>query len=133
MPSPPWMELKTMAQSSTVRQMGPILSIDQLKVMAPPRLTRPKLARNPGTPHGSQGETIEPSVSVPMANGNSPAASPAHEPADDPLEPSFEFHGFRVMPPNQVSPMASSPMLVFAISPAPASSNRLTTVASRLK
>lgn len=37
------------------------------------------MGRRPPTPQARQGETIEPSVSVPSANGSSPAAT---EPAD---------------------------------------------------
>ena len=39
---------------------------------------------------------IEPSVSVPMAKGTSPAATAEAEPADEPLEPSVGFQGFFV-------------------------------------
>ena len=47
---------------------------------------------------------MEPSVSVPMANGSSPAATAEAEPADEPLEPLFTSHGVRVFSPNQTSP-----------------------------
>src|SRR6266850_432335 len=102
------MALKTIAQSSTVRHRGPILSIDQLSAIAPVRLMRPYVGRRPVTPQRSEGDTIEPRVSVPMPNGMSPAAVPAAEPAEEPLEPWLTSHGFRVFPPNHVSPIASS-------------------------
>src|SRR5260221_998158 len=124
------MALNTIAQSSTVRQIGPSLSIVQLNAMAPARLTRPKLGRRPVTPQRSLGDTIEPSVSDPMPNGINPAAVAAHEPADEPLEPCSRFQGLRVLPPNQTSPIASSPKVVFATSTAPAASSFLITVAS---
>src|SRR6266567_3013974 len=124
------MALKTIAQSSTVRQIGPSLSIVQLKAIAPVRLTRPKLGRSPVVPHRSHGETIEPSVSEPMPNGIKPAAVAAHDPAEEPLDPCLGFHGLRVMPPNQVSPIANSPRVVLATSTAPAASRRLITIAS---
>src|SRR5688572_5971311 len=113
--------------------MGPSLSMLQLNAIAPCRLTRPYVGRNPVTPTRSQGETIEPYVSDPMAKAKSPAATPAAEPADEPLDPCSRFHGLRVRPPNQVSPIASSPSVVFATRTAPASSNRLMTVALKSK
>src|SRR6516165_2404646 len=118
------MASSTSAQSSTLRQSGPSLSMDQLNVMAPARETRPKVGRNPVTPQRSQGETIEPSVSEPMAKANRPAEVPAAEPAEDPLDPSSRFHGLRVLPPYQTSPIASSPRVVLATSTAPALARR---------
>jgi len=109
--------------------MGPILSMDQLRAMAPARETRPNVGRSPVTPQRVHGETMEPHVSVPMAKPTRPAAVAEAEPADEPLEPSFRFQGLRVWPPNQTSPHASSPRVSLATSTAPASSRRRTTVA----
>ena len=80
---------------------------------------------------GDDGETIEPSVSVPIAKPTSPAAVAEPGPADEPLELCSMFHGLRVMPPNQSSPFASAPIESFATSTAPASRSRSTTVASK--
>src|SRR5215475_4466078 len=124
------MALNTSAQSSTVRQIGPSLSIDQLKVIAPVRLTRPYEGRRPVTPQRSEGETMEPSVSEPMPNGINPAAVAALEPAEEPLEPCSRFQGLRVLPPYQTSPIASSPRVVLATRTAPAASSRWMTTAS---
>src|ERR1041384_2436898 len=124
------MALKTSAQSSTLLHIGPILSIDQLKAIAPVLLTRPYVGLSPVTPHRVDGETIDPHVSVPMANPTSPADVAEADPADEPLDPSDSFQGFLVIPPNQTSPQASSPMLSLATSIAPASSSRRITVAS---
>src|SRR5688500_2559478 len=120
-----------MAQSSTDRHIGPILSIVQLRAIAPWRLTRPYVGRRPTTPFSADGETIDPRVSVPSENPTRPAAVAAPGPADDPLEPRSVFHGLRVRPPNQLSPCASAPIESFATSTAPASRRRSTTVASR--
>src|SRR5512133_1767119 len=68
-----------------------------------------------------------------MANANKPADTPAQDPAEDPLEPCFTSQGLRVLPPNQTSPMASSPSVVLATNTAPASSSLRITVASVLK
>ncbi len=51
---------------------------------------------------------MEPSVSVPIAKPTSPAAAADAGPADEPLEPCATFHGFFVVPPNQMSPCASA-------------------------
>src|SRR3954449_1488851 len=102
----------------------------QLSAIAPARLTRPKLGRSPVTPQRADGEMIEPQVSVPMVKPASPAAVGAPGPADEPLDPSARFQGFLVVPPNQTSPQASSPIVSLASSTAPASSRRRTTVAS---
>jgi hypothetical protein len=84
----------------------------------------PKLGRNPVVPHRVDGDEIDPSVSDPIANPTHPAATALAEPADDPLDPSAGFHGFRVLPPNHLSPIASAPSANFATSTAPAASSR---------
>src|SRR5579883_1748298 len=127
------MASSTMAQSSTARQIGPSLSIVQLRVMAPVRGTKPNVGRSPVVPQRVEGDEIEPSVSDPTENATHPAAVAEADPADEPLEPCFGFHGLRVRPPNHLSPMASAPSVVLAINTAPAASRRLTTVASLSK
>jgi hypothetical protein len=64
--------------------------------MQPWRLTRPKVGRRPDAPQARQGETMLPSVSLPIANPTSPAAAAEAEPADDPLDPRLGSHGLRV-------------------------------------
>ena len=54
-------------------------------------------------PQRWQGEVIEPSVSVPIAKAQRPAAVADAEPALEPLEPSLRFQGLRVQPPYQMS------------------------------
>ncbi len=85
-PSGPMMASKTIAQSSTVLEIGPILSMDQLSAMAPVLLTRPGVGRRPVAPQRLEGETIEPQVSVPMAKATRPAAVAEALPADDPRQ-----------------------------------------------
>src|SRR5688572_22012053 len=85
----------------------------QLKPIAPYRLTRPYVGRSPVTPQRDDGETIEPSVSVPIENPTKPAAVADAGPADEPLEPccaSSGCHGFRVTPANHRAPCASAPI-----------------------
>src|ERR1700723_258126 len=120
----------TKAQSSTARQIGPILSIVQLSAIAPVFGTNPNVGRNPVHPQRVEGEEIDPNVSVPNANPTHPAATELALPAEDPLDPWRLFHGFRVRAPNHKSPCASAPIDSFAIRIAPASSRRVTTVAS---
>src|SRR6056297_3174905 len=99
----------TSAQSRAERAMGPSLSIDHERAIAPVRLTAPNVGRCPVTPHRVEGDTIEPSVSDPIANGTQPADTAAAGPADEPLEPWSRFQGFFVVPSNHTSPHASAP------------------------
>ncbi len=79
--------------SSTLRAMGPSLSRDQQRVMAPVRGTRPKVGRRPVTPQRMEGLTMLPPVSEPMAKATRPAAVAAPGPALLPLEPSSVSQG----------------------------------------
>src|SRR6185437_3600862 len=124
------MASRTMAQSSTPRQIGPSLSIVQLRAMAPVRGTNPKVGRSPVTPQRVEGDEMDPNVSEPMEKATHPAEVAEAGPADDPLEPCFGFQGLRVRPPNHQSPIASAPSVSLATSTAPAASRRFTTVAS---
>src|SRR3984885_2136094 len=130
LPSGPQIASSTSAQSSAERQMGPSLSIVQLSAIAPVRGTKPKVERRPVTPQRVDGEEMEPSVSDPMEKATQPADVADAGPADDPLDPCFGFQGLRVRPPNHLSPIASAPSVSLATSTAPASSRRLTTMAS---
>src|SRR6185503_9297022 len=121
------------AQSSTDRPMGPTLSIDQLRAITPKRLTRPYVGRTPTTPFVADGERIEPSVSVPRLKPTMPAAVAAAGPAEDPPLDRDVSQGQRVVPPNHLAPLASSPDANLPSRMAPASRNFWTTVASYLK
>src|SRR6056300_727343 len=110
-----------MAASSALLVIGPILSIDQTKAIAPSLLTLPKVGRNPVIPLTVEGEMIEPKVSVPNAKGTNPAATAEPEPAEDPLDPVDVFQGFLVFSPNQTSPQANAPILNLPNNTAPAS------------
>src|SRR6266702_5109263 len=114
------MAARTSAQSSTEREMGPSLSMVQLRAIAPVRGTNPKVGRRPVSPQRVQGEEMEPRVSEPMAKATHPAATALADPADEPLEPCSGFQGLRVRPPNHLSPMARAPRENFAMSTAPA-------------
>src|ERR1700678_2916396 len=108
------MACNTSTESSTAREIAPILSIDQESAIAPVRGTRPKEGRRPLTPQRVLGDEIEPRVSVPIAKPTQPAATALADPAELPLEPWWVFHGLRVRAPNQRSPCASPPSESFA-------------------
>src|ERR1700746_429494 len=128
--SGPVIACNTSIASSTDRVIGPSLSSDQHNVIAPVRATRPKVGRNPVTPHRIAGATMLPPVSLPIEKATSPAAVAAPGPALDPDAPSSSSHGFIVWPPNQMSLSARAPRLSFAISTAPAAFSRCTTAES---
>ena len=109
--------------------IGPSLSMVHASVMQPCRLTRPNVGLSPVAPHALHGETMLPSVSLPIANPTRPAAAADADPAELPLDPVRGSHGLRVRPPNQRSPMASAPSDSLASMTAPASSSRAATVA----
>ena len=125
--STPCSTLNTIAQSSTVRHMGPTRSIDHDSTMPPWRLTRPYVGRSALMPLRMAGDTIEPCVSVPIENATQPAAVAEPGPVELPLEPMFVFHGLFVRPPNHQSFCANNPVANFASNTAPASRKRTTT------
>src|SRR5918992_1167841 len=107
-----------------------MVSCDQTSDIAPYRLTRPKVGRKPVTPFGGEGRGMDPPVSVPIENPTRPAAVAAPGPAEEPAASCSVFHGFRVTPPNHRADSASAPDDSLATRIAPASVNRLYTVAS---
>jgi hypothetical protein len=67
-----------------VRAIGPAVSCDLEIGMIPARLTRPTVGLMPTTPQTEDGETIDPSVSVPTATAQRLAETAT---ADPELEP----------------------------------------------
>src|SRR5262249_28215764 len=94
--SGPLIAWRTSIASSTDRVMGPSLSSDQQRVIAPLRGTRPKVGRKPVTPHRIAGLTMLPPVSLPTEKPTSAAAVAAPGPALDPDAPSSKTQGFIV-------------------------------------
>src|SRR5258705_11759653 len=88
------------AQSSTVLQMGPSLSMLQESAIAPVRGTRPNDGRSPVQPQRVDGEEIEPNVSDPMLKATHPAAVAEAGPAGGPPGPRLCFQGFHGFPPD---------------------------------
>src|SRR4051794_12007772 len=103
--------------------------------MAPWRLTRPYVGRKPLIPVNDDGQTIEPQVSVPIANAARPAETIAPEPDDEPQVQQPSFHGFFAAPLIEAEakrypmPPASSIIAALPSKMAPACSSRLITVA----
>src|SRR5213075_34997 len=126
----PLIVCKTSIASSTERVIGPSLSSDQHRVMAPVRATRPNVGRKPVTPQRIAGLTILPPVSLPIENATSAAAVAAPGPQLDPDAPSSNSQGFIVCPPNHTSLSASAPSESLPSRTAPASFNLCTTAES---
>ena len=78
----------TAAASATVRAIGPAVSWLCAIGMMPARLTSPTVGLMPTRPQLDDGQTIEPSVSVPIAAAQKLAAAATPEPELDP-------HGLR--------------------------------------
>ena len=72
-----------MAQSSTVRVMGPTVSIDQQAGRTPYLLTKPQVGLNPTSPLQAAGIRMEPPVSSPKEAAHRNAAVAAAEPLDE--------------------------------------------------
>src|SRR5687768_552964 len=80
--------LSMTAVSATVRVIGPAVSCDAAIGMIPLREINPTVGFKPTIPHIDAGQTIDPSVSVPIPIAEKFAATAAPVPEDDP-------HGLR--------------------------------------
>ena len=104
----------------------------------PLRLTSPLVGLMPTIPQALAGQTIEPSVSVPIASGASPAATPAADPELDPDGLRSSAYGFAVWPPRVDQPLvewvdrklAHSDRFALPMITAPAARSRQTRKAS---
>ena len=99
----------------------------------------PTVGLIPTMPFCAEGETMEPSVSVPTATAHRLAATAAPEPALDPLGLRSSTYGFLVWPPRPLQPLlecverklAHSLKLVLPRITAPAARKRSATAESR--
>jgi hypothetical protein len=73
--------------------------------MIPERLTNPTVGLIPTMPFADEGQTIEPSVSVPIAAAQRFAAMAAPEPELDPHGLRSRAYGFLVWPPRALQPL----------------------------
>ena len=100
----------------------------------------PTVGLSPDTPLRDAGHVIDPSVSVPMPSGLSPAASAAPVPEEDPPAERSRAHGLPTSPPVALQPLddlvermlAHSLKFVLARMIAPASLRLTTSFASRV-
>src|SRR5437867_2702383 len=83
------------AQSSTVRVIGPQWSNVKEFGITPARLTSPEVGMRPARPQYDAGPRIEPPVSEPSEAGTMPAATAAPEPLLDPPVKCSRRHGLR--------------------------------------
>src|ERR1700761_9796110 len=126
------------AASATEAAIGPAVSCARDSGTMPVLLTRPRVGLRPTTPQALDGETIDPSVSVPMASGAKPAERPAAEPELEPDGFRSSAYGFAVWPPTVDQPLldlvarkfAHSDRFALARMIAPAARSRETTNAS---
>ena len=84
----PEITVSSAAASATVRAIGPAVSCVAEMGMIPERLARPTVGLIPTMPHMLDGQTIDPSVSVPIAAAHRFADAAAPDPELDP-------HGLR--------------------------------------
>src|ERR1700722_11048370 len=73
--------------------------------MMPLRLTSPTVGLIPTKPFADDGQTIEPSVSVPIPTAQRLAEMPAPVPELDPQGLRSSAYGFRVRPPRPLHPL----------------------------
>src|SRR5581483_4203035 len=94
-----------MTASVTVRAMGPAVSWVCEIGMMPFRLIRPTVGLMPTSPLLLDGETIDPSVSVPTAAAQRFAAAATAEPELEPDGLRSSAYGFFVCPPRPLQPL----------------------------
>src|SRR5687768_15009402 len=96
---------RTMAASATERVIGPGVSCEWDMGMMPERLTSPTVGLRPTIPEIDAGLTIDPSVSVPIANAARFAETATAEPELEPLGLRSSAYGLRVKPPVALHPL----------------------------
>src|SRR5437660_6985859 len=93
------------AASVTVRAIGPAPScVCEIGIM-PARLTSPTVGLIPTIPLADDGQTIDPSVSVPMAIAHKFAETAAPDPELEPQALRSSTYGFLVSPPRPLHPL----------------------------
>src|SRR3989440_5998720 len=119
--------------------MGPAVSWLCAMGMTPARLTRPSVGLIPTIEQQVEGDTMEPSVSVPMAPAHRLAATATPEPELDPEGVRSSAYGLRHWPPRPLQPLdewlerklAHSERFALPSSTAPPARSRSTRNASR--
>src|SRR5688572_33136823 len=96
---------RRIAASVTVRVIGPAVSWLCEIGMMPLRLTRPTVGFRPTSPLEDDGQTTEPSVSVPTPTAAKFAAMEAPVPVLEPQALRLSAYGLRVRPPRALQPL----------------------------
>src|SRR5438132_238758 len=104
----PAMTLSTAAASATERACTPTVSWLGEIGTTPSRLVRPAVGLMPTTPQTADGQTMEPSVSVPRAAVQSSAATAAAEPELEPQGLRSRTCGLRHCPPTALQPLSEA-------------------------
>ena len=78
------------------------------------RLTQPSVGFNPTSPFIDDGQTTDPSVSVPTAAAAKLAATAAPDPLDDPQLVRSSAYGLRTSPPTALHPLIELEERIFA-------------------
>src|SRR5687768_18596532 len=94
------------AASVTLRAIGPAVSWSALIGITPARLHNPSVGLIPTTPLAPDGQTIEPSVSVPTAATARSAAATTPEPEPEPHGLRSRPYGIVVWHPKPLQPLA---------------------------
>src|SRR5215471_1502172 len=136
--STPASAVRRIAASVTVRHIGPAVSWVCEMGMIPDRLTSPTVGLMPTRQQLLEGETIEPSVSLPTATAQRLAAAAAPEPDEEPDALRSSAYGLRHCPPRPLQPeeecverkLAHSERLALPRITAPASRRRRATCES---
>ena len=92
------------AASRTDLAIGPAVSWRWEIGTMPAPVMEPTVGLRPTRPLSADGQTIDPSVSVPTASGAYPAATAAPEPDDEPPADRSRACGFRHRPPTALQP-----------------------------
>src|SRR6266571_3727352 len=101
-----WMTPSRAAASATVRVWGPTVSWLCEIGTTPARLVRPTVGLMPTTPLALAGQTMEPSVSVPMATAHRLADTATADPELEPHGLRSSTYGLRHWPPRPDQPLA---------------------------
>src|SRR5947209_1046099 len=133
-----WMTLRVAAASATVRPCGPTVSWVCEIGTTPARLTRPTVGLIPTTPFSFAGQTMLPSVSVPIETAVKFDEAAAADPELDPQGLRSIAYGLWHWPPRPDQPLdekkerkfAHSLRVVFPRMTAPAARRRAATVES---
>src|SRR5581483_6708017 len=99
------MAASTSAASATVRAIGPAVSWLCAIGTIPARLSRPSVGLMPTSELLFDGDTIEPSVSVPIATAHRLAAAAVPDPELEPDGFLSRAYGFFVCPPRPLHPL----------------------------